>query len=558
MKKDILPGHWKPESMGSIGSIGIEGKVSFLSMVVLVLVLFLGVIPIPAASAQDITLSVDQTEYYFLVGEEPVVPLHIENTYDRQIDGILGYTATQQITQQNFQYSSSNTQSTSFSMANGKSTVNLGFATSDKPMSMIVGLTFTYDDKDMKETRVVTLQDITLNFVADESQKKNEQNKMESSSQSASQQQQQQSQQDPFAQQQQMINQMLNQQQIQQQTQSQQQRLQNSQLSQDSSALKQQIQKQLQEQQQLKEEFQNQIAQNDEFQTEHQKLLNQGFNVTDGSIDPTSNNSGTFEVNYENSKGEKASLAGEMQNGEMTQFNKQTPEERQRLFDSLNQSKEFLKYKEQLEKEGFSQQNMEISHDGNRTDVRLNYTNGENQTASIKAEIINGTVEKVELEKEGFSESYMRMLLLLFLLSSLVVVSAILYNNYVKKPVQAEDMAALVMEEPFDYAASARRMLDEAKQLFETQNYKDAYGRAGQALRLFLSYENGLKRELTNDEVVSYLKGQGKGHSNIQSNDYREIKECFDLCSLVEFAKYKANREDFENIMAKARGMIDG
>ena len=65
---------------------------------------------------------------------------------------------------------------------------------------------------------------------------------------------------------------------------------------------------------------------------------------------------------------------------------------------------------------------------------------------------------------------------------------------------------------------------------------------------MFLSYENGLKRELTNDEVVDCLKDQSIGHM--------KIKECFDLCSLVEFAKYKANNDDFEKILVEAQGVI--
>ncbi len=53
---------------------------------------------------------------------------------------------------------------------------------------------------------------------------------------------------------------------------------------------------------------------------------------------------------------------------------------------------------------------------------------------------------------------------------------------------------------------------------------------------------------MTNDEIIKQLKKTG--HTN------GGVKECFDLCSLVEFAKYQANREDFDKIMEIAEKTI--
>jgi hypothetical protein len=48
--------------------------------------------------------------------------------------------------------------------------------------------------------------------------------------------------------------------------------------------------------------------------------------------------------------------------------------------------------------------------------------------------------------------------------------------------------------------------LDEAAVLFENKKYKEAYSRVGQTVRLFLRYEQGLDREITNDEIIHHLK----------------------------------------------------
>ncbi len=38
---------------------------------------------------------------------------------------------------------------------------------------------------------------------------------------------------------------------------------------------------------------------------------------------------------------------------------------------------------------------------------------------------------------------------------------------------------------------------------------------------------------------------------------YEHIEECFEMCSLVEFAKYKASREDFDIIISTAKEIIE-
>ncbi|MFQ5476947.1 MAG: hypothetical protein ACE5DT_07960, partial [Nitrosopumilus sp.] len=82
-----------------------------------VVALLLGSLPL--VFAEDLVMSVDQTEYYFLVGENAVIPLEIENNYGHQISGILQYIISQQIIQGNTQFSSSNTQSSTFTIDEG-------------------------------------------------------------------------------------------------------------------------------------------------------------------------------------------------------------------------------------------------------------------------------------------------------------------------------------------------------------------------------------------------------------------------------------------------------
>ena len=508
----------------------------------IVLFLFSPIVNASLFSSGDITFSVNQKDYYFKTGEEAIIPLNIENTYGKQIDGMLTYTYTQEINQGGMHMSSSNSQSTSFSVKDGETTQGLNFGTSDSPSELDINLKYVYTEK---ESRVVNLDGIKIHFVSDENKKQNQQNKQSSSSEEYTQSQQtQNSGQDPFSQMQQQINQMMN---NNQKPQNSKQALQNNQMDQDSSALKQQMQKQVKEQEAMKQEFQKQLAQNHDFQKEHQELLNQGYNLTNANVNPSSNNTGDFELDYQNKSGEQASLKGHMENGEMQSLQKDTPESRQKMLNQLQQNKQFQEYQKQLQKQGYSKQNTEVSQEQDKTNVKVNYMNKNNETATISADIVNKTVQNVELQKaEKEKQNYFWILLILLLLAVLVYFA---YKKLKKKSSQETNVVEKKKEKPFDYKSESIKLLDESKKLFRQKQYKDAYGTAGQALRLFLSYENKLNKEITNDEIINYLRHH--------KQRFKEVKECFDLCSLVEFAKYKANKKDFDKIINHAKKIIE-
>jgi len=517
------------------------------------LVLSLILLTLPLANAGlfnsgDITFSLNQKEYYFKIGENAVIPLEIDNTYGKQINGMLSYTYTQEINQGGMHMSSSNTQSTSFSVKEGKNIENLDFGTSESPSTLSVSLKFSYTEK---ETRIVNLNEIKIHFVSDENQKQNKENKQTSSSEKYSVPQQNQ-QQDSFSQMQKEIDEIMgrNQQQNQQTTQ---QKMQNNQIKQDSSALKKQIERQLQEQEQLKKRFQKNLRENQEFQQEHQKLLQQGYNLTSGNLNPKSEDSGKFDLQYQKQNGETAQLKGEMENGEIKNMNKLTQEDKNSVMKKLQDNQDFQKFNKELQEKNFEQKDSEFSLEENKTKIKVNYKNPQNQTTSISAEVINGTIQNVKIEnsdnENDFSKNYFWLWLIL-LLVALIMAGYFVYKKYYKKIKKVEnEIKNIIIEKPFDYKKESSKLLNRAKVLFEKEKYKDAYEKAGQAIRLYLSYKHGLKKEVTNEGVVRYLKNKNK--------KIKSIKECFDLCSLVEFAKYKANKRDFEKIVKLGEEIIE-
>ncbi|MBU0757771.1 MAG: hypothetical protein KKF44_06895 [Nanoarchaeota archaeon] len=485
-------------------------------------------------SASDITLTLDQKEYYFLSGEQAIIPIHSESSYEETINGQLSYTVEQEVNQGTFHYSSTNTRSSPLPITPEKQDISINFGTSDTPQTLTIGLKFLYDKEGAKE---IVLDEINIYFVADEKQKDNQQSQVSSSSQETQVNSQQQN---PTAQEeedrmQQMIEQMLQQP---QQTQTQQERLQNSQMAQDSNALKKEIQELLQEEQRLQEEFQKELGENPEFMKEHQDLLDQGFNLNGGNLDPESNDTGEFELNYQNEKGIQATMKGQLNKGELQNLEKDTPQMRQEMLEQLQQDPRFQKFQEELQNQGFKEQNTEYTREQNSTGIKQNYKNEQNETAAIKAEIANNTVEKVNLELEKKKDqSYWWILPLI----GLAILGILFYRRISKKQDNDSLPKPIIVKKPFDHLAESKKLLRKSKGLFEEKKYKDAYGTAAQALRLYLSYENRLNKELTNDDLVDVLKKK--------KTQYKDVKECFDLCSLVEFAKYKANKKDFDRIV---------
>ena len=505
--------------------------------------LFLLALSFPSVFAEDLVMHVDQSEYYFQVGENAIIPLEIENNYGQQISGMLQYTISQQIIQSNTQISSSNTQASAFVIDDGNQTVSLEFGIDDSPSTRTASLNFIYNDDGIQTN--VSLDPITIHFVSDASQKNNIENRMQSSSQQGSS-----SQNNPSSQQQQQqsIQQKLEELMNQQSDPSQdpQQRLQNSQLAQDSSSLKKEIQQQLQEENALKQEFEKQLLDNELFLKSHQQFLQQGYNATSANLSPISSSTGDFEVNYENEQGKWAKIHGSMINGTLTDVEKQIQEEQDKLVSKLREDADFQEYEKQLTSEGFTEQSMKFISHKNMTSLSLEYQNKEIQIATITAEFDGDELTEIHLEKPEEEHSYLPYVLSFI---PLVVIGYFLYKKLRKsKTVSAKPAIPNNMSEKFDYVLASNNLIQEAEDDFQEKRYKDAYGKVSKSIRLFLSYDLNLNREITNEDILSHL-----ANTKYPVDD---IEHCFRLSSLVEFAKHSPDKKEFDEIITMARNII--
>lgn len=516
-------------------SKGIKGKMFLFILMVLMILFFTQV----AAAGEDITFSLNQSEYYFMIGEQAIIPFEIENTYDKNINGMLSYTITQEITQQGMHYSSSNTNSNMFSVDKGDSVVEIGFGTSDNPIVLKVSMSFNYEEK---EDMVVDLDEIIIYFVQDESQKQNKENKMESSSEEAQQQQNQQEnqQQEPQAQEQ------TQQSMTQQKANSMQQNMQ-----QDMNSLKNQMNEEMQEKEQMKQEFGKNVENQEQFKEAKEQLEKEGYKPESKELNPTGNESGDFEYNYKKENGETASISGSMDEGEINEMIKETSEEIKEMKQALENDTKFKEMKEELEKNGFNMEEPEISKmTTNEAQANVPFMNpATNQTANITADFVNTTKEPTNIQLHENNGKGILGLLWFFILVVIAILGILAYNKFLKKDKKIVQLNEKTKEkEKIDFCKNAKMILEQAKELFEKGRKKEAYTRVSKSLRYFYKHKLGAGKEMTRDMVIRELKAQKKG--------YKNAAECLDLCDLVKFAKYEANEKDFRKIVKLAEGMI--
>ena len=288
--------------------------------------------------------------------------------------------------------------------------MTLNFGTTNHAQDIGASLSFAYGGK------TIGLDKITIHYTEGGQNQSAQGGAVQSSSQSAPAQQP-----DPFAQQQQQMQQMMDQM-NQARGQSSQQAVQNNQMAQDTAALKQQMAKQAGEQQQRQLDLQKLIGQDKGFQQMHGELLRKGYNITGGSINPISNDSGDFRLDYQDSNGNWANVTGSLRNATMQSLQLDTSEQQKQALEALGNDTRYKQMATELKRQGYEARQPQLSRQGNLTEISQEFSNAQNKTAQITATLRNNTVQKIELKKDG--EGYPWGLLAIPLVAAALIFAA--------------------------------------------------------------------------------------------------------------------------------------
>jgi hypothetical protein len=261
-------------------------------------------------------------------------------------------------------------------------------------------------------------------------------------------------------------------------------------------------------------------------------------------LNPVSNDTGSFDIKYNNTDGKWATLQGNMTNGTITDLKQQTQIQQEKLLEKLKQNTQFQQFHNRLITEGFSQTGVNFQENENKTNIILQYENQKNDTAKITANFVKDEITNITLEDNNRSNSNG---LFWFVILGVVIASAIFAYFVIKKLLKSKTFtinhsSPISKSESFEHVKESKKLISQAQIYHDKGEYKEAFGTAGKAIRLFLSYDADLQREVTSEELLRL----------IQKHNYPidDIRDSLKITDLVEFAKYNANENDFKKIIA--------
>jgi hypothetical protein len=168
--------------------------------------------------------------------------------------------------------------------------------------------------------------------------------------------------------------------------------------------------------------------------------------------------------------------------------------------------------------------------------------------AYVNATTVENTVIQISLEQERGPSSFPQVPILIVVVVVLAVSGWYLYRRYRQHGDATPDAGKVTLPAAFDHRAEAERILGEAGLAYARQDYAHAYGLTGRALRVFLSYEYGDNGEVTTAEIITLLHKAGR--------DTAEVETVLGQCGSVAFARGTPDEKEFSQVLGRVREII--
>lgn len=505
----------------------------------LLAVLFGVILAVQAVSAAGITLSTDRSEYTFPIGEQAVIPILAENTYDHDVAGFLRTTAVTDMVTQGMSFRSTSSSGRTVSIRKGSSEIRMEAGTADTDQTLTLSFTFDYTEGNPV---TVTLGPVTVRFVREGSAKQEGSPVTSSSRQGAPPSSQQQ------GQGQQQGQQGGSSQQSPQGGGSQQQggtgnALQNAQLPQDAQALRQQLGGEMAERNRMREMFLEKLRKDPLYTAVNERLLPAGYTPGEPAVETATGENGTFSAAYTGPGKENVAVSGLLEKEGVAYVQEESGPSLP-VPETFANDPAFANATSELKSGGLSQTGTIINTTPDQQAVNLTFRDGDGKETYLNATLRNGVVNVSVTRPEQQADEGIPILPIA------VIVILLLAMYWLVRRRRAGPEAGGIPEPPapVDYRVAAERLVAEGDRLFAEGRPGDAYGRIGQALRLVLSYRHGDRSEMTNEEIISAL--QRSGISVLVD------KPVLDRCSEVEFGKGIPDRAEFERFVEFARKRI--
>jgi len=509
-----------------------------------------------SVSADDVTISSEQPDYYFIIGKEARIPFSVESQFPGTVIGTLQYSLTRNQEEGGFSLSQTSTQSQSFPIAPGIShhAITLG---SDVPSDYDINLLLIYSDKG--KDYAVILPVISVHFVEGQDEIIQEKQVVRSSTSEATKSPSslptpgsmefiEQQMEEMRKQQERMIKQMLSSSGAGMSpqtagTQNPEQALLNNQVSPQMGSLMEQLQEESEENRKNQEELALRLAEDPLVRDQVADLNRAGYNQTSGKILATGPDQGEISAGFEDRSGDEVTMNAKAVNYSVA-FMQVHADGEVPVPPILSSNVTWNEYKDSLASDGMAPTSGIVTRSSHGVEVSQGYTSPDGRNASLHARIVNGTIDDIRLVKDD--EFPLLWFAGIFLVILLVILCAgvLIWYYTTRKP--GNDTGLIASDQPVDIRERVLTLVDEAERSFTAGERKDGYVLLGQALRLYLSHQYADGISQTNDEIQKLISHQDFTKPS-------QVLGILEKTTLVEYAKEEPDSETFKQYIAVVR-----
>jgi len=499
-------------------------------------ILLLLCIAAPGAVAADITVSAGQQDYYFLTGQPVEIPLTVTSSFPDDVQGTVRFSTDTQLQKTGTVMISTQNRVFSRTVPAGRSFLNLTMAASQVSQNYKVHISFYYATPSPVNA---SLPEFFVHIVTDPGLVKNSPVLLESTSLPESGQ-------IPSASSVGIVEQTVG---IREQ------------MGSDSTggispasgqpqpdpekALQQPRDRETREREQ--EEFDSRLGNDPLMLAVNASLVSEGFRQQAVDTQPAGNDTGTFSMMYHRGAEDRVVVRGSMRGGVVFSVN-EVANAAISADPALDVNTTFRSIVGTLAEQDFDHRETQVNRTLTGAIVNSTFVSDEGRKAFVNATTDNNRVVQVTMGYEGETSGFSRGGVTVLVMVILMICMGFAYRKYRSHRSPVPEPVAGSLLPDFDHRMEAERFLNEAELSFARQQYRDAYGLASRALRIFLSSEYGDHGEVTPTEIVSHLLNAGM--------DARDIGIILRQCDDVVFARGEPDTGEFSSVVYQIRKMI--
>jgi len=295
------------------------------------------------------------------------------------------------------------------------------------------------------------------------------------------------------------------------------------------------------------------LSENKDFKEAAQRLEKEGFVPDKKEFSGlNSKNETNFNYQYKRPDGETANITGNIKDEDVSDIGMKTSMDEKKVMDALSNNSDFKKLNDQLLSKGFKKQDFELKpFQKNESSFSAMYSDG-NETVNITGNVeqIEDEVKVSDIKLEDSRTVFDKLKIPLLLI--LILTGIYSYQRYLKRDVTGStEITAPTIIKPINARKEAMKLIKKAEKMYKSGKKREAYTTVSSGVRLYFKHVICSEREeQTTSEIIKYAQ---KKENNNYIND---LRECFTLCDLVKFAKYKPNDKDFRTVLALAKKCV--